>query len=109
MGRTGEGPFRPRVRGRELAHYQVPVNVAGEGTAPLVEQMLALGHDDGETVRAAAEAIRARGFALMYGHPFVEGVRTDLMERIVLEVEDTHEVVTVGEYPQRWRERHDLL
>lgn len=104
---AGDSPFRPRVRGRELAHYQVPVNVVGEGTVPLVEQMLALGHDDREIVGAAADAIRARSFALMYGHPFVEGVRADLIERIVREVKNTHEVVTVGEYLQSWRERHD--
>lgn len=54
-----------------------------------------------------ADAIRARSFALMYGHPFVEGVRADLIERIVREVKDTHEVVTVGEYLARWRECRD--
>lgn len=104
---SGDSPFRPRVGGRELTHYQVPVNVAGEGTVPLVEQMLALGRDDGEIVKEAADAVGARSFALMYGHPFVEGVRADLIERIVREVKDTHEVVTVGEYLARWRECHD--
>ncbi len=99
----GERPFRPAVGGTTLAHYQVPVNVVGEGTVPLVEQMLALGCADEEIVQAAAGAIRERSFALMYGHPFVEGVRADLIERIVREVADTHEVVTVEEYLQRWR------
>lgn len=102
---SGERPFRPRAGGRELAHYQVPVNVAGEAAVPLVEQMLALGRSDEEIVGAAARAIRKRDFALMYGHPFVEGVRADLIERIVREVEDSHEVVTVCEYLRRWRER----
>lgn len=107
---SGDEPFQPRViggEGRKFAHYQVPVNVVGEGTVPLVEQMLALGHDDRDIVGAAADAIRARSFALMYGHPFVEGVRADLIERIVREVEDTHEVVTVGEYLARWRACRD--
>ena len=99
----GECPFRPIVGGRELAHYQVPVNVAGEDKVPLVERMLALGEGDDAIVGAAAEAIRTREFALMYGHPFVEGVRADLIERIVREVRDTHEVVTVREYLARWR------
>lgn len=101
----GEKPFRPSVGGRELDHYQVPVNVVGDGTVPLVEQMLALGRADGEIVRSAADAIRKRDFALMYGHPFVEGVRADLIERIVGEVRETHEVVTVQEYLARWRRR----
>ncbi len=101
----GDRPFRPRVGGCELAHYQVPVNVAGSGSVPLVEQMLALGKGDAEIVRAAASAIRERRFALMYGHPFVEGVRADLIERIARAVEDTHEVVTVREYLMRWRRR----
>ena len=100
---SGERPFRPRVGDRELAHHQVPVNVAGDDTVPLVEQMLALGRSDDEIVRTAADAIRRRDFALMYGHPFVEGVRADLIERIVREVRDTHEVVTVREYLARWR------
>lgn len=102
---SGERPFRPRVGGRELAHYQVPVNVAGADTVPLVEQMLALGRGDEEIVGTAARAIRKRDFALLYGHPFVEGVRADLIEHIVREVEDTHEVVTVREYLARWRGR----
>lgn len=59
---AGERPFRPRIGGHELAHYQVPVNVAGEGTVPLVEQMLALGRGDEEIVEAAARAIRKRDF-----------------------------------------------
>ena len=101
----GEHPFRPSVGGRELDHYQVPVNVAGENTVPLIEQMMALGKGDDEIVGAAANAIRAREFALMYGHPFVEGVRADLIERIVREVRDTHQVVTVAEYLARWRRR----
>ncbi len=100
---SGEVPFRPVMARRKMAHWQIPVNVAGDGRVPLLEQMLARGLGDGQIVRLIADAIRRREFALMYGHPYVEGVRADLIERIVREVRKTHEVVTVWEYLTRYR------
>lgn len=104
----GEEPFRPSgAGGRVHEHFQVPVNVMGEDRVPLVEQWLALGRDEESIVEACVRAIRGRDFALLYGHPYVEGVRADILEAVIDEVSDSHPVVTMAEYLERWRQAHD--
>ena len=102
----GELPFRPLRGGGKShhAHYQVPVNVMGERQVPLIEQGLARNHAAGRIVRGAVEAIRARPFALMYGHPYVEGVHWELLDAILNEVLVDYDVVSVAEYLRRYRE-----
>jgi peptidoglycan/xylan/chitin deacetylase (PgdA/CDA1 family) len=103
----GEEPFHPREGGREYAHFQIPVNVMGESHVPIVEQMLAMGRPDAEIVDASVTAIRARQFALMYGHPYVEGIRADILEAVIDAVADSHRVVTVAQYLDLWRRARD--
>jgi len=104
---SGEHPFRPdRGSGDGAArhsHFQVPVNVIGERRVPLIEQGLARGHSNERIVRDAVGRIRARRFALMYGHPYVEGVHTRPLAAILSELADDYDVVTVAEYLRRWR------
>ena len=103
---AGEVPFRPERRdgASRHAHFQVPVNVIGDRQVPIIEQGLARGHGDDRIVRDALERIRARPFALMYGHPYVEGVHTRPLAAILSEVAGDYDVVTVREYLQRWKE-----
>ncbi|MCY3808849.1 MAG: polysaccharide deacetylase family protein [Gemmatimonadetes bacterium] len=103
---TGERPFRPARPGskRRYTHFQVPVNVIGEDSVPVIEQGLALGRSDVRIVRDAVERIRERRFALMYGHPYVEGVHWRLLDAIFAELSGDYEVVTVAEYLRRWKE-----
>ena len=103
---TGEVPFRPDRRdgASRHAHFQVPVNVIGDRRVPVVEQGLARGHSDNDIARDAVERIRARRFALMYGHPYVEGVHIRPLATILSEVRSDYDVVTVGEYLRRWKE-----
>ena len=103
---TGERPFRPpRPGGRgHYAHFQVPVNVIGEDSVPVIEQGLALGRSSARIVRDAVERIRERRFALMYGHPYVEGVQWRLLDAILTELSGDYEVVTVAEYLRLWKE-----
>lgn len=106
---AGEVPFRPERRdgASRHAHFQVPVNVIGERRVPVIEQGLARGQSDGRIVGDAVERIRARPFALMYGHPYVEGVHTRQLAAILSEVADDYDVVTVKEYLRRWKETTD--
>ena len=103
---TGEVPFRPDRRngGSRYSHFQVPVNVTGERQVPVIEQGLARGHSDARIVRDAIDRIRARPFALMYGHPYVEGVHLQPLAAILSEVARDYDVVSVREYLRRWRE-----
>ncbi len=108
---SGEHPFRPAgpapdttsAAAPEYEHYEVPVNVIGEGNVPVIEQGLARGLSDDAIVERAVGEITSRPFALMYGHPYVEGVRADLLERILEAVLPRYEVVTVAEYLSRWK------
>ena len=106
---TGEVPFRPDRRdgGSRHSHFQVPVNVIGERQVPVIEQGLARGHSDARIVRDAIDRIRARKFALMYGHPYVEGVHLQPLAAILSEVAGDYDVVSVREYLRRWRETTD--
>lgn len=112
----GETPFRPRRTTTSDAedsssdavaepydHYQVPVNVMGAGNVPVIEQGLARGEREHAIVDRAVEGIEARTFALLYGHPYVEGIRADLLGRVLDAVQDRHSVVTVAEYLEHWR------
>ena len=103
---AGEAPFRPERRGGAArhAHFQVPVNVIGEQRVPVIEQGMARGRSDDRIVRDAVERIRSRRFALMYGHPYVEGVHIRPLAAILSEVSDEYDVVTMGEYLARWKE-----
>lgn len=104
---SGESPFRPsRSTGDLHDHFQVPVNVLGQGRVPLVEQGLALGRSVEEIEQDLIDAIRPRPFALAYGHPYVEGVHAPLLERVVGRLRDEYRVVTVAEYLEQWRARH---
>lgn len=105
---SGELPFRPRRSdGDEHRHYQVPVNVVGRATVPVIEEGLARSRSEGRIVRDAVGMIRARRFSLMYGHPFVEGVHWRLLDAVLHEVASDYDVVTVAEYLARWRESTD--
>jgi len=101
----GEEPFHPRVGDRHFSHYQVPVNVAGEGNVPIIEQSLALGRPVSGIIDTCVEMISRRDFAMLYGHPYVEGVRAEILDAVLGEVESTHEVVTVEAYLDRWLAR----
>ena len=102
---SGEHPFRlARRGGLPHSHFQVPVNVIGEHQVPVIEQGLARGHPTKRIVRDTVERIRVRRFALMYGHPYVEGVHIRPLAAILSEVAGDYDVVTVAEYLRRWRE-----
>ncbi len=105
---AGELPFRPRRSDGDLCrHFQVPVNVVGRATVPVIEEGLARSQSVERIVGNAVEMIRARRFALMYGHPFVEGVHWRMLDAVLEEVTPDYDVVTVSEYLARWKESSD--
>ena len=102
----GELPFRPLRTGTRSrhAHFQLPVNVIGEQNVPVIEQGLARGLSRRSIVRGAVERIRERDFALMYGHPCVEGVHWPVLDDILEAVRGDYDLVTASEYLRRWKE-----
>ena len=104
---AGESPFHPETpSGRPYGHYQVPVNVLGDHRVPLVEQGLARGRKPAQIEQSLVDAISSRDFALLYGHPYVEGVEASLLGSVLERIREAYEIVTVREYLVRWRARH---
>jgi peptidoglycan/xylan/chitin deacetylase (PgdA/CDA1 family) len=104
---SGETPFRPDGRaGKRHAHFQVPVNVLGRGNVPLIEEGLARGRSHARIVDDVVAGVEARDFALLYGHPYVEGVNASLLGDVLRRVMPNYEVVPVVDYLARWRARH---
>lgn len=100
----GEEPFRPEGR----TTWQVPVNVKGDRSVPMIEQGLARGTPEPELVDRIVQQIETRRFALLYGHPYVEGIRADLLERVLERVRDRCDVIPVRGYLDRWQAARDV-
>ena len=101
---SGETPFHAiGPDGRPYDHYQVPVNVLGDKMVPLVEQGRAQGRPTPVIEQSLVDAVTARDFALVYGHPYVEGVEAPLLGRVRERLIDRYDVVTVSEYLDRWQ------
>ena len=101
----GEEPFRTATgEGRVCDHYQVPVNVIGTAHVPIIEEMLSAGTKRSAIVKRCVEEIRSRRFSLLYGHPFVEGVHSDILDRVIAEVQEEFEIVPMRDFLRRWKE-----
>ncbi len=102
---AGEEPFRPsRDCGKSWRHFQTPVNVIGAGQVPLIEEGLALGLSRGEIINRCVAQIRKRKYALLYGHPYVEGVHTEILHGVLERLAGAYKVVTMREYLRLWKE-----
>ena len=100
----GVEPFRPRLEdGQTCSHYQVPVNVMGAGNVPIIEEMLSLGGAHDQIVARCVEEIRGRDFALLYGHPYVEGVHADIVDEVIRRVKPDFQILPVRDYLARWK------
>lgn len=72
----GEGPFRPEG----FKHLQIPVNVIGPDKKPLIEHLWTSGIGKAEIEEKVTEEVEKRDYAVIYGHPAVEGRFQELSE-----------------------------
>ena len=104
----GEEPFRPsRDGGGSWRHFQAPVNVIGAGRVPLIEEGLALALSHDEIIGRCVRQIRKRKYALLYGHPYVEGVHAEILDGVLDRLSGAYKVVTMREYLRLWKEDQD--
>lgn len=104
---SGDSPFPTVSNGRKYGFWQVPVNVIGPDHTPVIEQLLAGRVASNEISSSTVAGIRRHDFALIYGHPYVEGYHADILDSILTALEGEYEVVTVAEYLHRWRAVND--
>ena len=105
----GENPFKPSNGcGALHRHYQVPVNVIGRDNIPLIEQQLAWGHDTRNIIERVVGQIYEHEFALLYDHPHVIGVHSEMLDKIIERVEADYDIVTMEEYLSEWKRRHEM-
>lgn len=100
----GTSPFRvERASGSSYQHYQVPVTVSGAANVPIIESLLCKGVPDSELVTTVVDMIRAQGSAVLYGHPYVEGVRIDLLRAVLDHLSSDYTFVTMNDYLSAWQ------
>lgn len=54
-----------------------------------------------------ADRIMRKEFSLLYGHPYVEGVRCEILDSVLDRIQNSHQVVTMSEYLEKWRKIYD--
>ena len=78
----GGVPHHPRVEGRPVRHWRIPVTVCGPRTVPFLEWHGARGTADDVIVDELDRLLECQEQVVMYGHPCYEGVRPELLERV---------------------------
>ncbi len=105
---SGDEPFRPDTEaGHQYNHFQIPVTVAGAGNVPIIEESLAQGMGEGDIVDRCVSVIESQAHAVLYGHPFVEGVHASILDQVIQRVIGARDIVTMDEYLRRWRADRD--
>lgn len=97
----GERPFVPE----NFRHLQIPVNIVGPGSKPLIENLLASGLRSEEVVKKCMteveSVIKNNDIAVMYGHPAFEGRFAPLREFLDLLKVEGCQVVPMMEIVKR--------
>jgi peptidoglycan/xylan/chitin deacetylase (PgdA/CDA1 family) len=95
----GGTPRIAEARGAKLNHWTIPVTVCGPRTIPFIEWKSARGESDDQILANFEEQIAGEQFVVLYGHPCYEGLRKDLLRRILTRVQQqgftvvTHEEI----------------
>jgi peptidoglycan/xylan/chitin deacetylase (PgdA/CDA1 family) len=78
----GKEPFYPRINNNLFNIMCIPVTVIGPNTIPFIEYYAAKGKTDNEISGLVFESISKKKFAVLYGHPSFEGLKTKILGNI---------------------------
>ncbi len=103
----GEIPFRPVLDGRELRHYQIPVNIIGYVNGKrvsLVNKLISEGKSQAEISSIVESEIKKRNTAVFYGHPSIEGIVTiDVLRKVIkFALDEGYEILKMKELVSRF-------
>ena len=104
---SGDMPFPTVSNGRKYGFWQVPVNVIGQAHTPVIEELLAKQKRPDDISKKVIDEIRRHEFALIYGHPYVEGYHINILDSILAALQGEYEITTVNEYLNKWRTIND--
>ncbi len=79
----GGEPHHTIVGGRELSHWTIPVTLAGPRTIPFIEHHAAIGTPEPEVLGLIGQHLDEREIVVLYGHPCFEGVRDELLRKVL--------------------------
>lgn len=89
----GEAPFKPEG----FQHLQIPVNVKGHSTTPLIEYLYSCGLNKEEIMDRCRVEIAKRKLVVIYGHPAFEGTFYPLDEILTWVRNEGYKVLPMGE------------
>lgn len=106
---SGNEPFRVKLKNKVYKHLQIPVTVIGPDTVPLIEFLLATGKTEAEIIAAVEREILKQDFSVMYGHPCLEGMKTEVLEKIFKFVlENNYQFLTIEQIYERYTKNSSL-
>ena len=82
----GGEPRRAAANGRLLAHWTIPVTLAGPRTIPFLEYHGARGTPEPEVLRQLHQHLESRDLVVLYGHPCYEGVHDAMLRKVFVAV-----------------------
>lgn len=106
---SGKEPFYPKINGRKTSCLQIPVTIIGPGTIPILENLYARGLERNEIMKIVKEQIKEKDFAVWYGHPLFEGLKSKDFEEILLYVkEEGYRILTMKEIYEKYKNNAEV-
>jgi peptidoglycan/xylan/chitin deacetylase (PgdA/CDA1 family) len=100
----GGKAHRAEAAGRRLAHWTIPVTLAGPRTIPFLEYHGAKETPETEVLRLLGEHLDSHEVVILYGHPSYEGVRDALLRKVFATVmERGFQFVTMQSLAERFQ------
>ena len=105
----GTEPFYISVDGLNCRYLQIPVTISGPQGIPYIEWLYAKGTDGAEILSQTRREINARNFAVLFGHPGFEGMKTELLEQIIQFVlAQGYQILTFQHIEKLWKAKQDV-
>ncbi len=86
----GNEPFYPEIDNHKYNIMCIPVTVIGPDTVPIIEYYAAYGKNDEEITSITCNKISEKNFAVLYGHPSFEGLKTGILSNIFRYVKENN-------------------
>jgi peptidoglycan/xylan/chitin deacetylase (PgdA/CDA1 family) len=105
----GDEPFYPKINNHLFNIMCIPVTVIGPDTVPIIEYCAANGKTDDEITEITCSNISNKNFAVLYGHPSFEGLKSAVLANIFeYIINNNYAVLTHKEIFHYFKDHHDV-